>query len=95
MDVQHRSLGQFFQDEIAAPLGLDVYIRLPEEIPSSRLATLATPSPFKMLLDFPIHLTLDGMNRHSNIYRVRLFFPDPIDRQASACEGGSTWTHVV
>jgi CubicO group peptidase (beta-lactamase class C family) len=75
VDPQHRSLGQFFQDEIATPLGLDVYIRLPEEIPNSRLATLATPSPFKMLLDFPIHLTLDGMNRRSNIYRALITNP--------------------
>ncbi len=40
VDPKHRSLGQYFQDEIAAPLGLDFYIRLPEEIPNSRLATL-------------------------------------------------------
>src|SRR5215471_4933670 len=33
IDPQHRSLGQFFQDEIATPLGTDVYIRLPETIP--------------------------------------------------------------
>ena len=33
IDPQHRSLGQFFQDEIASPLGLDVYIRLPEDDP--------------------------------------------------------------
>jgi CubicO group peptidase (beta-lactamase class C family) len=39
VDPQRRSLGQFFQDEIASPLGLDFYIRLPEEIPNSRLAT--------------------------------------------------------
>ena len=45
IDPQHRSLGQFFQDEIASPLGLDFYIRLPESIPNSRLATLAPPSP--------------------------------------------------
>jgi CubicO group peptidase (beta-lactamase class C family) len=75
VDPRHRTLGQFFQDEIAAPLGLDVYIRLPEEIPNSRLATLATPSPLKMLRDFPIHLTLDGMNRHSNIYRALITNP--------------------
>ena len=43
VDPQHRSLGQFFQDEIASPLGLDVYIRLPEDIPNSRLATIAPP----------------------------------------------------
>ena len=33
VDPRHRSLGQFFQDEIATPLGLDVYIRLPEDDP--------------------------------------------------------------
>ena len=43
VDPQHRSLGQFFHDEIATPLGLDVYIRLPETIPNSRLATIASP----------------------------------------------------
>ena len=45
VDPRHRSLGQFFQEEIAAPLGLDVYIRLPEEMPSSRLATIVQPRP--------------------------------------------------
>src|SRR5262245_42646286 len=44
IDPRHRSLGQFFQDEIATPLGLDVYIRLPEEIPNSRLALIERPS---------------------------------------------------
>lgn len=37
VDPRHRSLGQFFQDEIASPLALDFFIRLPEEIPNSRL----------------------------------------------------------
>ena len=62
VDPQHRSLGQFFQDEIASPLGLDVYIRLPETIPNSRLATLAPPGPIEMLLGFPLRFTLDAMN---------------------------------
>ena len=53
VDPQHRSLGQFFQDEIAAPLGLDVYIRLPESIPSSRLAKIEQPSLIARLLGFP------------------------------------------
>ncbi len=39
VDSKGRSLGRYFQDEIATPLGLDFYIRLPEEIPNSRLAT--------------------------------------------------------
>jgi CubicO group peptidase (beta-lactamase class C family) len=70
VDPHHRSLGQFFQDEIASPLGLDFYIRLPGSIPNSRLATLAKPSRIAMLLGFPIRLTLASLNRRSNIYRA-------------------------
>jgi CubicO group peptidase (beta-lactamase class C family) len=76
VDPQHRSLGRFFQDEIATPLGEDIYIRLPEEIPNSRLATLATPGPIAMLLGFrPFRLMVDGMNRRSNIYRALVTNP--------------------
>lgn len=75
IDPQHRTLGQFFQDEIATPLGLDFYIRLPESIPNSRLATLAPPSPIAMLFGFPIRMTLGGMNRRSNIYRALIANP--------------------
>jgi CubicO group peptidase (beta-lactamase class C family) len=81
IDPQHRSLGQFFQDEIASPLGLDVYIRLPEAIPNSRLATLARPGMIEMLLGFPLRLTLDSMNRRSNIYRALIGSMFPHDEQ--------------
>lgn len=75
IDPRHRSLGQFFQDEIASTLGLDFYIRLSEAIPNSRLATLAAPNPFAMLLGFPIHLTLASLNHRSNIYRALIANP--------------------
>ena len=75
VDPQHRSLGQFFQDEIASPLGEDVYIRLPESIPDSRLATLTPPAMMKMLVAFPIRLTLDSMNPRSNIHRALIANP--------------------
>jgi CubicO group peptidase (beta-lactamase class C family) len=75
IDPRHRSLGQFFQEEIATPLGLDVYIRLPESIPNSRLATLAKPSPVSMLRNFPIRLTLSAMSHRSNIYRALVVNP--------------------
>jgi len=78
VDPRHRSLGQFFQDEIASPLGLDVYIRLPESIPNSRLAALAPPSPIGMLIGFPIRLTLDSMNHRSNIYRALMTNPGSV-----------------
>lgn len=44
VDPQHRTLGQFFQDEIAQPLGIEFYIGLPPEVPDSRLAALKLPS---------------------------------------------------
>jgi len=70
VDPQHRSLGQFFQDEIANPLGLEVYISLPATIPNSRLATLAPPSLIGMLRGFGLHFMLEAMNPRSNIYRA-------------------------
>jgi CubicO group peptidase (beta-lactamase class C family) len=81
VDPQHRSLGRFFQDEIASPLGLDVYIRLPEAIPNSRLATIARPRPIDMLLGFPLRLTLDAMNRRSRIVRALRGSEFPHDMQ--------------
>jgi CubicO group peptidase (beta-lactamase class C family) len=70
VDPQHRSLGRFFQDEIATPLGLDFYIRLPESMPDFRLATIARPSPLTMLHGFGIRFSLIAFNRHSNINRA-------------------------
>jgi CubicO group peptidase (beta-lactamase class C family) len=69
IDPQHRTLGQFFQDEIATPLGLDVYIRLPEDIPNSRLATITRPRPIDMLRGFPLRFTFEAMNPRANIVR--------------------------
>lgn len=75
IDPQHRTLGQFFQKEIATPLGLDAYIRLPETIPNSRLARLVAPSPLERLLEFPLSLTVDAVNPHSNIHRALITNP--------------------
>jgi CubicO group peptidase (beta-lactamase class C family) len=70
IDPRHRTLGQFFQDEIASPLGLDVYIRLPESTPDSRLATLTRPGAIEMLFGFPLRVTIEFMNHRSKIYRA-------------------------
>jgi len=81
VDPRHRTVGQFFQDEIATPLALDVYIRLPESIPESRLATIARPGALEMLTGFPIRLTLDSMSRRSKITRALLGSMLPHDDQ--------------
>ena len=72
VDPRHRSLGQFFQDESASPLGLDIYIRLPEEIPNSTLATIqkADTAPLAHTNDRSISLVLASMNRHSPTHRA-------------------------
>jgi CubicO group peptidase (beta-lactamase class C family) len=70
IDPKHRSIGQFFQDEIATPLNLDVYIRLPKDIPNSRLATLAPPTFVEMVKGFPLRLALVAFSHRSNIYRA-------------------------
>jgi CubicO group peptidase (beta-lactamase class C family) len=40
VDPEHRSLGKFFLEEIARPLGIEFYIGLPEWIPEERLAVV-------------------------------------------------------
>jgi CubicO group peptidase (beta-lactamase class C family) len=75
IDPQRRSLGQFFQDEIASPLSLDLYLRLPEAIPNSRLASIAPPGRLQMFFGFPFRLALAAMNPRSNIYRALVINP--------------------
>jgi CubicO group peptidase (beta-lactamase class C family) len=75
IDPRHRTLGQFFQDEIATPLGEEIYIRVPASIPNSRLARMHTPRLVTTLAHFPVRLALDALNRRSNIYRALITNP--------------------
>jgi len=84
VDPRHRSLGQFFQDEIATPLAADAYIRVPDWIPNSRFATLASPGFLELLFSFPLRFTFDVVNPRSNIYRALAINPGTgvyLDRQ--------------
>ena len=69
VDPAHRSLGRFFSDEIAAPLGLEFYIGLPKAIPQSRLAPLEPPSLLRRLTSLPLWVTVAAMNRRSVLHR--------------------------
>jgi CubicO group peptidase (beta-lactamase class C family) len=79
VDPRHRSLGQFFQDEIASPLGLDFFLRLPEEIPNSRLATIRRAGTMASLLSNldSASLMLAFMNQRSPTYRAVFKNPGP------------------
>jgi CubicO group peptidase (beta-lactamase class C family) len=83
VDPGHRSLGQLFSDEIAAPLGLDFYIRLPETLPDARLAPLVQPNMLRMIAGLPRHMILDAFNPRSVLYRSLISNPGtmvPVDR---------------
>lgn len=49
-DPARRTLGRFFHDEIAVPLGLEFYIGLPPDIPDERLAVAKPLSRWRALL---------------------------------------------
>jgi len=77
VDPLHRSLGQFFQNEIATPLELDFYICLPEAIPNSRLATVEKANPLMGIFSVPVPLMLASMDRRSPIHRALFENPGP------------------
>lgn len=50
VDPGRRSIGKFFQEEVARPLGVEFYIGLPRDLPESRLADVRAYHPAAMLL---------------------------------------------
>ncbi|MFA5883089.1 MAG: serine hydrolase domain-containing protein [Acidimicrobiia bacterium] len=101
IDPRHRSLGRFFAEEIARPLGLDFHIGTPESIPDTRLAPLEPPSLWKRLTSLPIPIVLAAMNRRSVLSRSLIanpgtgFYVDPrglIVRNLEVPSGGGVGT---
>jgi len=71
VDSKGRSLGLFFQDEIATPLQLDFYIRLPEDIPNTMLAIHRQPKfGISAIGSLPLSFALATMNPRSAIRRA-------------------------
>ena len=84
VDPQHRTLGRFFADEIAAPLGLEFYIRLPASVPDSRLAPLVQPGMMRTLASLPPRMLLDALNPRSVLFRSLVSNPGtqvPLERE--------------
>lgn len=51
VDPQHRTIGRYFADEVARPLGLEFYIGLPDSVPDERVA-LIQASAYKLRMLF-------------------------------------------
>jgi CubicO group peptidase (beta-lactamase class C family) len=75
IDPAHRTLGRFFGDEIATPLGIDFYLRLPESLPNERLAPLAPLNRWRVLREMPLPIVLASFNRRSVLYRSLIANP--------------------
>jgi CubicO group peptidase (beta-lactamase class C family) len=68
VDPAGRSLGRFFADEVAAPLGIEFYIGLPDEVDGDRVATIHAYKPAEMLLhlhEFPWRFVRGFLNPRS------------------------------
>lgn len=68
IDTKHRSLGNFFQEEIASPLNIDFFIGLPKDIPDSRIAKLKPINKLKVFFSpgkMPMKFVLPLMNPRS------------------------------
>ncbi len=72
IDPRHRTLGRFFREEIAEPLGAEVHLRLPRDVPASRLAPLHRPPMTAMLLTMPPRFLLAALNPRSRLRRALL-----------------------
>lgn len=82
VDPKGRSIGQYFQDEIATPLGLDFYIRLPEDIPNNKLATpQQSKITLSVMLNMPSSLFLEVMNPRSAFRRALVGSLFPLDEE--------------
>jgi CubicO group peptidase (beta-lactamase class C family) len=67
IDPAHRSLGQFFHEEIAEPLGIDFFIGLPDSVPDARLAPLEPPSVWKRMT--MLRMMVTALNPRSVLHR--------------------------
>jgi CubicO group peptidase (beta-lactamase class C family) len=75
IDPAHRTLGRFFAEEIAAPLGIDFYLRLPDSVPNERLAPLQPINRWRVFREMPWRIVLDSLNPRSVLFRSLISNP--------------------
>jgi CubicO group peptidase (beta-lactamase class C family) len=87
VDPKRRTLGRFFAEEIATPLGLEVYFGAPAEMPRERLARIERIPAWKALpqaRELPRPMALAMLNPRSLTFRTfanpRLRRPADLDR---------------
>jgi CubicO group peptidase (beta-lactamase class C family) len=87
VDPEGRTLGRFFAEEIAEPLGIEVYFGAPGDLPRERLARIERIPPWKALpqaRELPRPMALSMLNPRSVTFRAfanpRIRRPADLDR---------------
>ncbi len=73
VDPAHRTLGRYFADEIAAPLCLDFFIGLPDDVSMDRVAELSATRGLDIARyerDLPLRIGLDMVRKDGHAYRA-------------------------
>jgi CubicO group peptidase (beta-lactamase class C family) len=70
VDPEHRTLGSFFQEEIAGKLGGGMYIGLPRAVLDAQLAGIRIRRDFWAVFALPPRLLLDAFNPRSLASRI-------------------------
>ena len=85
VDPEHRTLGRFFAEEIAGPLGLDVHFGVPDDVPKRRIARIerAAIRSLPGLRDLPPRMALAMANPRSVTFKTfanpRVYSPASFD----------------
>jgi CubicO group peptidase (beta-lactamase class C family) len=79
VNPQGRSLGRFFADEVAAPLGIEFYIGLPDEIEAGRVAAVHFKHSewLRFLPQMPWRFVIAMLNPRSLTSRAIRLLPGP------------------
>lgn len=73
VDPKHRTIGTFFQDEVARPLDVEFYVGLPADIPQSRVARIDAYKKWQLLFNMdkmPRPFVMGFLNPRSVTYRT-------------------------
>lgn len=79
VDLQGRTLGRFFADEVAAPLPAEFYIGVPDDVPDDRIATIHAFKPPEMLRNLgkmPRPVLMGMLNPRGVLSRSMRCFPE-------------------
>jgi CubicO group peptidase (beta-lactamase class C family) len=73
VDPERRTLGRYFQDEIAGPLGIELYFGVPPTVPDDRIAEVKAYRRAEVLLNIgpmPLPMVAGFARRSSLTYRA-------------------------